>query len=341
MDIHQYLKKIPKISLHCHMEGSMRATTLVELANKHGVTLPPYEEPSDLYKFNSIDQFFHAYTLACQSLRDIEDFQRLAYECIQDEKENNLRYREMFWSPAAHTAMGVPYKTALDGTLAGLKEAEDDFHIPCRLISDIPLFANSTEAIDLMEEWLGYRKEEIIGVGFDYGEKGNPPQKFKEALKMAKLAGLHQCGHTGQIMPAEYIEICLDELGCERIDHGYTIMDDMRIVERCKKQGVLFTVTPTSTQMLYFHDDLSLHPIHQMIESGLKVMLDTDDPTLCSTNLTLEYQRVADQMGYGPQDFKNFVLNGLDGSWLDDATKREWRNSMESEIDSLIHQISQ
>ena len=173
----------------------------------------------------------------------------------------------------------------------------------------------------------------------DFGERGNPPQKFFDAYRLARQSGLHLCGHTGQITPAANVEYCVAELGVERIDHGYSVVLDDRILKRCADSGVLFTVCPTATQIVYFPWDLGKHPIRQMAARGLKLTIGTDDPTMCWTNLGMEYLLMADHMGYGPADFKQFILNGLDGCWLDENAKQAWRAQWSAEIDDLAAQV--
>ena len=135
------------------------------------------------------------------------------------------------------------------------------------------------------------------------------------------------------------IETCLDILGCERIDHGYSVILDDRISKRCAEERVVFTVTPSTTQAGYFPWDMSKHPIREMINRGIKIVIGSDDPTLAKTTLGNEYILMADHIGCKPQDFKQFVLNGIDGAWLDNITKHDWREQYSIEIDKLINEI--
>lgn len=341
MDYHTFLRDIPKVELHCHLEGAVRASTFVELATKNGVDLPTYENPDDLYKFDSIDDFFVIYRLVCNSLKDADDFHRVTYETLEDGATDGLRYREMFWSPQIHLAGGVSYKTMIEGFAKAINDAETDFGVRCSMIAGIALYSTPEHAVELVETMLDHTNDVVIGVGMDFGEKGNPPEKLLEAYKLAGKGGLRRCGHTGQLTPASNIEILLDKHEVERIDHGYSVILDDRISKRCAEEGVSFTVCPTATQIVYFPWDLGKHPIREMVSRGLKITIGSDDPTMCWTSIGLEYILLADHIGYSPEDFKQFVMNGIDACWIDEDTKRQWRQDWSREIDDKISQIEE
>lgn len=339
MDYHTFLREIPKVELHCHLEGAVRASTFVELAVKNGVELPPKEKPEDLYIFDTIDDFFVIYRLVCNSLKDADDFRRVTYETLEDGAADGLKYREMFWSPQVHLAGGVPYKTMIEGFTQAINDAEKDFGVQCRMIAGIALYSTPNQAVELVEAMLDYPNDIVIGVGMDFGEKGNPPEKLLEAYKLAGKGGLHRCGHTGQLTPASNIEILLDKHGVERIDHGYSVVLDDRISKRCAEEGVSFSVCPTATQIVYFPWDLGKHPIREMVKRGLKITIGSDDPTMCWTSIGLEYILLADHIGYSPEEFKQFVMNSIDACWIDEDTKRQWRKDWSRVIDEKISQI--
>lgn len=341
MDYHTFLRRIPKVELHCHLEGTVRASTFADLATKNNIELPEYDDPSELYSFNTIEEFFVQLSKVSHSICEPDDFRRVTYEALEDGVADGLRYREMFWNPQLHMEVNVPYETQLEGIVQGIADAENDFNNKCRMISNIAMNKSSREAVEIVEKVIEHRCEEVIGIGMDNGEKGNPPSKFVEAYKIAKNAGYHLCGHTGQVTPASNIEFLLDELGCERIDHGYSVVLDDRISKRCFDEGIIFTVCATACQIVYFPWDMSKHPIHEMINRGLKVVIGSDDPPMCWTSLGLEYILIADHMQLKPTDIKQLVLNGVDGCWLDESEKRKMLMQFTKEIDDLIPQIEE
>jgi adenosine deaminase len=339
MNLDEYLRAIPKVSLHCHLEGSVQATTVADLARKHGEPLPGNRTAENLYEYPDILEFLKVYTHVAGLIRDYEDFHRVAYETLQEAHDHGVRYREMFWSPMAHMAAGVSYETAVDGLIAGIRDAETDLGVRCRLIADIDRMQEPEAGLEMLDAVLEHRRPELIGIGLDYAEAGNPPEKHWKAFARAGRAGLHRTAHTCEDAPARNVETSLDLLGCERIDHGYHVLGDESLVRRCANEGVVFTCAPVSTAWVYFGNDFENHPIREMVAKGLKVMLDCDDPPMFGTNPSNDYAVAAAHMGFGPEDFREMVLNGIDGCWLDDTTKRRMRRDWGREIDALTAQL--
>ena len=324
MDLHQFARALPKVSLHVHLEGSVAAQTVAELAAKHGVPLPGGTTVDTLYDFAAyphIGAFLGVYDFVASVMRDPEDFHRAAYETLSLAAAHNVRHREMFFSPMAHFPVGVSYETVVDGLIAGLRDAEADFGITCRLIADIDRSQVPEHGLALAELVVEHRRDEVVGLGLDYAEAGNPPDCHWRAFALARDAGLHRTAHASEDDHPRNIETCLDLLGVERIDHGYHVLDVERITQRCADEGVVFTCTPMSTAAVYFGPDLASHPVKTMWERGIKLMLDCDDPPMFATDPTRDYEVAIDAWGWGPAELVATVHNGIDGSWLDDADK--------------------
>ncbi len=320
MTLPEYLRAMPKVSLHCHLEGSVLAGTVVDLAAKHGLRLPAHRRPDDLYDYPDILQFLAMYDVVAHVVRDQDDFRRITYETLQQASAHNVRYREMFWSPMAHMEIGVPYRVALEGILRGIRDAETDFPIRCRLIADINRMQPPEKGLAMVEAVIENRCDALIGVGLDYAEGGNPPEQFWKAFRLAGKAGLHRTAHACEEGPPRNVETCLDLLGCERIDHGYHVIEDAGITRRCADEGVVFNTTPVSTAWVYFGNEMARHPIRAMAAAGLKLTVDCDDPPMFKTDPTNDYVALI-PMGFGPADFRRFVGNAIDGSWLDETSK--------------------
>jgi adenine deaminase len=342
MDYKTFLKKIPKIELHCHLEGTLKATTFTDLASKNGVELPQYKEPIDLYSmYKSFQEFENIYRRVAMSIRDRDDFRRVTYETLQEAAGCNVKYRELFWSVMDHVKSGIPYENAVDGIIDGLHDAENDFGIQCRLIPAIDRSSSPEEANELAHLIIENRRNETIGIGLDYSESGNPPEKFWHAYRTIAKAGFHRTAHAGELGGhPRNIETCLDLLGCERIDHGYRILEDDRIVQKCLDRGIIFTVVPNAHR-LGLTDDYGTvhwekHPIIQMVAKGLRVTINSDDPGILKSNPTGAYEHAEKHMGFSPRDFRNFLVNAIDGSWVDDVTKTNWKNDWLLEFDNLI-----
>jgi adenine deaminase len=334
-----FLRALPKAELHLHLEGSVAEQTLVALAKKHGITLP-FAEIDELYRFGDLAEFLGMYDVVCDAMRDADDFRRATYEALERAANSGARYVELFFSPQPHMERnGVPYPLMLDGILAGMREAETDRGILARLIPAHNRELGPEPGLAFVDMVLAEPRAEVIGIGLDYLE--NDPRPFAPMYERARRGGLHVTAHAGEIGPASYVRDSLELLGCERIDHGYHIVDDPELVEHCRDLGTFFTACPTTTTYTTDWRDLTApdHAIRRMLEGGLALTLNTDDPGLMRTTLLDEYRHVA-AMDCTPEQLKTICLNGVRASWLDAETKREWLESWSAEIDQLATSVA-
>lgn len=336
MTYEEFLRRVPKAELHCHFEGTVRPQTFADLARKHGVELPT-EDADKLYDYDSIYEFLKIFGMVSSTLIDQEDFARTSYESIEDGvKLGNLKYREMFFNPTVHTSRGVSYTTVIDGLIDGIRAAEVDFGVTCRLIADVYRQDPAAQAREMVEQVLEHRRDEVVGLGMDGAEAPDPPEKFVDAYRLAKQGGLRLTAHACEDAPAVNITTCLDVLGCERIDHGYHVLGDAEVVRRCRDEGIFFTVCPTATAVCYFDaSDYTTHPIREMVAQGLRMMINSDDPPMFHTDIGTEYVKMVQAAEWGPDQVREFCLNGVEGSWMDDDGKRRMRQEFEAELDGL------
>ena len=333
-----FLRRVPKAELHCHFEGTVRPATFKDLAERHGVELPS-DDPAQLYDYNTIIEFLSIFGMVSSTIIDRDDFARAAYESLEDGVVlGNLRYREMFFNPTLHTRRGVPISTVLAGLADGIEAAEQDLHVRCRLIADVYRQDPPDAARQMVEELLDARdhaRGHLIGLGMDGAEADDPPEKFVDAFHLARRGGLRLTSHASEDAPPRNIVTCLDLLGCERIDHGYHILEDPAILARCRDDGIYFTCCPTSTAVVYGWPDLSHHPIKDMVAGGLRCMLNSDDPTMFHTDIGREYVVACQALGYDAAKVRQLCLNGVEASWLDGVDKAVMRQELNAEIDAL------
>lgn len=335
----EFLRSIPKTELHCHIEGSVRASTFADQAKKYGIALPK-DEVDELYVYETIYEFLVIFAMVSSTLQDQDDFARVAYEAMEDgHRLGNLRYREMFFNPTLHTSRGVSMKAVIDGLAEGLAAAEADFGVRGRLIADVYRQDEPAVARQMVEELLACRRPELIGLGMDAAEAPDPPEKFVEAFHAARAGGLRLTSHASEDAPPVNITTCLDVLGCERIDHGYHILSDPEVVQRCLDEGRYFTVCPTSTAVVYGWADLTAHPIIEMVDAGLQCMLNSDDPTMFHTDIGNEYVQMVSAAGWGLGQVRELMLNGVDATWLDDSDKASMRAEFAAEFDRLAAEL--
>ena len=342
MNLETFVKALPKAELHLHLEGAVSMKTAVELAKKHGLPTGDLENASGAFEFSTLEAFLKAYDLICRSIVDRDDFHRVTYETLARCAASGARYVEFFFSPQAHLSNGVAYATMLDGIIAAIGDVERDYRVESRLVPAANRELGPKITNQFLDFVLSDRRDEVIGIGLDYNEVGHPPALYAEVYRRAKNAGLHLTAHAAENGPSEHVEASLDLLACERIDHGYHVVDDPALTAACRERDVFFTVCPTTTTYTTIYRDLSSpdHAIRRMMDSGLSVVLNTDDPALFRTDLASEYGIAARQLGCTPRQLGDIALNGLRASWLDDSQKRRRIAEWGAEIDQLLKEFS-
>jgi adenosine deaminase len=339
MEYTEYLRRLPKVELHCHVEGTLRPRTVAALARQHDIELPT-TDVDRIYEYETIYEFLQIFRLVNSTVITQGDFARVAYESLQDGVQlGNLKYREMFFNPTLHTTRGVAMSTVIDGLIDGCAAAEHDFGVRCRLIADVYRQDPPATALQMTEEVIANRRDELICLGMDAAEAPDPPEKFVESFALAGRAGLRRTSHASEDGPPVNITTCLDVLGCERIDHGYHILEDDDVVARCRDEGIHFTCCPTSTSVVYGWPDLRTHPINAMMSAGLLVHLNSDDPTMFHTDIGKEYVDFVGQNDYAPEIAKQLVRNGVDATWLDESDKVELHRMFDDEIATLDKEL--
>lgn len=335
------LDLLPKVDLHCHVEGTMRPTTVVELAAKNGIALPT-SDPVELYSYTSLDSFLTVFWLVQSLLVDRGDWSRLAYEAVVDSAAHGLVYGEFFFTPARHLDAGQSLADIVAGLDEGLVAAEETTGTHVRLIADVDRAYGPGAGLALVSQLVGLRREHatgierVVGIGMDSTEAGVNPADYVAAFEIADHAGLRRTAHQGETTPPWTIRAALDVLGCERIDHGLSVLDDPQLVRRMADDGVPLTVCPTSNVRIANHvERLELHPYARMREAGLLATVNTDDPALTDLDLGAEYRAVCDAFGYDFAEMVAIAGAGVDATWLDDDDKRALHRRLREAAEAL------
>jgi adenosine deaminase len=330
---------LPKVELHCHVEGAIRPSTVVELAAKNGVALPT-DDPTELYRYDSLDSFLDIFWLVQSLLADADDWERAAYESLVDAVPHGLRYREMFFTPARHLAAGQELGDIVAGLTRGVMRAEAETGVRAALICDIDRAFGPAAALELVEMAVDLRRdglaERVIGIGMDSTEKGVDLRTFADAYRLAGRAGFHRTAHAGEDAGPQNIAVALGALRAERIDHGLAILDDPELAQRVAGWRVPLTVCPNSNVVIANrYPTLSEHPFRRMRQAGLLATLNTDDPAMTDLDLGREYRSVAEAQGMSWDEMVAVSLDGIEASWLDVGEKRTLRAAFEREIAAI------
>src|SRR3954471_825096 len=339
--IEQFLHAIPKAELHCHLLGTVRRETFAALAKRERAPLSDAEIEAFYTRGEKpVGVLRVLRALDAWLIKQPADLHRLAYEYLQDAAAHNVRYAEFFWNPTGTAReSGIAYPQAQGGLLAAIDDAGRDFGITGRLVPAIDREASPADALEMVQWVIAHRDPRVPGIGIDYRENDRPPEMFAQAYAAARSAGLRTTAHAGEFgMPWTNVRTAVEDLHVDRIDHGYTVVDNPEFAARCAERGIVFTVVPTNSYYLRTlpPERWALdHPIRRMPGLGLRIHPNTDDPTLHKVTPTQAWLMMVRDFGFGLDDLRTFMLNGLAGAWIADAQRARWQAGWAAEFDAL------
>jgi adenosine deaminase len=318
-----FARGLPKAELHVHLEGTLEPELLLELAVRHRVALP-YRSPAEVraaYRFTSLQSFLDLYERNQQVLRDEDDFRRLTLAYLERAKGDGVRHAEVFFDPQSHAARGVPLGVAIEGIGAGLAEGEELYDIGSRLIMCFLRDRGSAAAEETLTEALAHR-DWLDGVGLDSAERGHPPGEFAGVFARARAEGLVTVAHAGEEGPAAYVREALVALRVARIDHGVSVVDDPELVERLRHERVPLTMCPLSNVKLGVVRRLEDHPLKRLLDAGLVVTVNSDDPAYFGGYVVDNMVAAARALGLRRRELVTLARNSFEAALLDDVERR-------------------
>ena len=320
-DLSTFIRGLPKAELHLHIEGSLEPELMFELGRRNGIALPfkSVEEVRAAYAFSNLQDFLDIYYQGAGVLITEDDFKDLALAYFRRVAADGCRHVELFFDPQTHTDRGVPFKVAIEGLLAGMKEAEATLGVTSGLILCYLRHLDEDAAFATLKDAEPYL-DRIIGVGLDSSEVGHPPSKFARVFKASRERGLKLVAHAGEEGPPEYVWEALDLLGVDRIDHGNRALEDPALVKRLAAEGMTLTVCPLSNLKLCVVDDLKAHPLKKMLGLGLKATLNSDDPAYFGGYLGANWTQTAAALALSRDELVTLAKNSFTGSFLPPET---------------------
>jgi len=314
------IERLPKAELHLHIEGSLEPELLFALAERNGVALP-FKDVAAVraaYDFANLQSFLDIYYQGMAVLRHEQDFFDLTWAYLQKAEANRVRHVEIFFDPQAHTGGGVAFATVLDGIERALHQAQRHLGISYRLILCFLRHLSEAEAQATLDQALPHLGR-IHGVGLDSSELGHPPAKFARVFARARELGLYLTAHAGEEGPPGYVRQALDLLRIERIDHGNRALEDGALVQQIKAAGLALTVCPLSNFRLCLIGDMGESPVKRMLELGLKVTINSDDPAYFGGYLNANFLAVAQALNLDETEIITLARNSFTGSMLSPA----------------------
>ncbi|MEO0368684.1 MAG: adenosine deaminase [Pseudomonadota bacterium] len=325
----EWIAKVPKAELHLHLDGSLQAERMLALAKKHSVALPytTAAEVEAAYEFENLQSFLDLYYLGASVLKDEEDFYWLMMDYLHKCHEQNIVHTEIMIEPQTYLPNGVQLDTMMAGFKQAMREAKEEWNQSTLLILSFLRHLPESEAIGLYQE-MTHHLDHFAAVGLASSELGHPPEKFKQLYAMAKSDGLALTAHAGEEGPPEYIWSALDVLDVGRIDHGVRCLEDQRLVGNLVERGIALTVCPLSNVKLCVFDSMYEHNLNRLIEAGLRVTVNSDDPTYFGGFLNENYQALVDHNLVNQDQAMNLIENGFKASLLAEPDQQYWLDSL-------------
>ncbi len=335
------VRRVPKAELHIHLEGAIQPKTALRLAKRNNVKLPfsTEKDASRFYKFENLSQFLEIFSLVGSVLKTSEDFATIVTELGADSARQNILYREVFFSYTYHERRGIPWDTVVDGLSAGCKEAKRRYNVEVRFIASITRSVDSEAGVKLVELADSSRDDvPIIGIGLSAKEAGYPPERHKRAFKLARELGFHRVAHAGEETGPEYIWRAIRTLNVERVDHGYSSVEDDELLAHLAKKQIPLTLCPVSATNVYF-SSMAKFPFRRLVDAGLFVTINSDDPAMFSSDLNDNYLQVAKQFKLGPNDIEGLALNSFKAAFLEPTVMKSYEKKFCDEISKFRDEI--
>lgn len=331
--LHSLLRRMPKAELHIHIEGSLEPELIFALAERNQVALKyaSIDELRRAYAFTDLQSFLDIYYAGASVLLQEQDFYDMTWAYLERAHADNVRHAEIFFDPQTHTERGVSFETVVNGIHRAVQDAKTKFGMSGALIMCFLRHLSEEDAFATLEEALPHR-DKFIGIGLDSSERGHPPEKFARVFARCRELGFHLVAHAGEEGPAAYVTTALDVLHVERIDHGVRSIEDAALMQRLARERIALTVCPLSNIKLCVFERMANHNFRQLMEAGLVLTVNSDDPAYFGGYVNDNYLALFDALGLGRDDARQLARNGFEASFLDAAMKRKYLD----EVDALF-----
>ncbi|MCZ4282085.1 adenosine deaminase [Kiloniella laminariae] len=322
-DLEKFITALPKAELHLHLEGSLEPELMMELATKNNIELPyqTIDEIRKAYDFSNLQDFLDIYYQGMNVLQGEEDFYALTMAYLEKVSGEGVVHAEVFYDPQGHTSRGVPFAEVTNGILRALDDGREKYGVSSELIMSFLRHLSEEEAFATLREAEPWFDGRIIGVGLDSSELGHPPSKFQRVFAAAREMDLLLVAHAGEEGPAAYVREAVELLKVDRLDHGNRTLEDTALTETLAQSGMTFTVCPLSNLKLCGVPDMKEHPLRRMMDAGLKVTVNSDDPAYFGGYMTANFLSVAQPLDLSKEDIAQLCRNSIAGSFLTEEEK--------------------
>lgn len=319
------IRALPKAELHVHIEGTFEPELMFAIAQRNQIEIAyqSVEEVRQAYNFHNLQSFLDIYYAGAKVLILEQDFYDLAWAYFEKCAEDNVVHTEMFFDPQTHTERGIAFATVLNGLKLACDDAKTKLGISSHLIMCFLRHLSEEAAFKTLEQALPY-KDQIIGVGLDSSEVGHPPEKFARVFAKAREAGFLIVAHAGEEGPADYVWQALDMLKVNRIDHGVRSEEDPELMQRLIRDKMPLTVCPLSNLKLCVVDDMREHNIRRLLQQGVKVTVNSDDPSYFGGYMNDNFIAITQALDLTADELKQLAINSFEASFISDTEKQMW-----------------
>jgi adenosine deaminase len=332
----EFIHKLPKTELHIHIEGSLEPELMFEIGRRNGIVLPyrTVDEVRKAYAFSDLQSFLDIYYQGAQVLCHEQDFYDMTWAYMTRAHAQNVRHAEIFFDPQTHTDRGVTFAEVISGIHRALLDAEQKWGISSKLIMCFLRHLTAQAAMDTLQQALPF-KGAIVGVGLDSSERGHPPEKFVRVFDRAREEGLLTVAHAGEEGPPQYIWQAIDLLQVSRIDHGVRCIEDMALVKALKKTQMPLTVCPLSNVKLRVFDNIRDHNLKKLLDLGLCVTVNSDDPAYFGGYIEENYCAVQKAFDLDREAIYRLAHNALKATFLDPERKQKLVDELDNYVQSF------
>jgi adenosine deaminase len=325
----ELIRALPKAELHVHIEGTFEPELMFAIAQRNKIAIPykSVEEVKQAYNFNNLQSFLDIYYAGAAVLIHEQDFYDLAWAYFEKCAEDRVVHTEMFFDPQTHTDRGVAFATVINGLQKACDDAKTKLGISSHLIMCFLRHLSEDAAFATLEQALPY-KDQIIAVGLDSSEVGHPPSKFERVFAKAREADFLVVAHAGEEGPAAYVWEALDLLKVNRIDHGVRSEEDPELMQRLIAEKMPLTVCPLSNLKLCVVDDMQQHNIRRLLQQGVHVTVNSDDPSYFGGYMNDNFIAIAEALDLSNEELKQLAINSFEASFITDTEKEQWINQI-------------
>lgn len=317
-----FLAAMPKAELHMHIDGALSPAMMFELAQRNQVVLP-YKSVAEIeaaYQFTNLQSFLDLLYQGASVLKHEQDYYDLTRDYFAKCKADKVLHTELSFDPQTHTERGIAFDTVISGILRAMDDAKKEWGISSHLVMDFLRHLSAENAMSTLEQALPW-KDKIIAVGLDSSEMGHPPSKFTEVFDRARAEGFKTVAHAGEEGPPSYIWEAIELLKVDRIDHGVRSDEDPKLMEYLRETQIPLTVCPLSNVRLCVFDKMADHNLFTLMDAGLRVMINSDDPTYFGGYLNDNYFALAEAFPLTRAQALQLACNSFTSSFISDAEK--------------------